>query len=63
MMSKLKQWLEIRFGFDELIRSQLTDYRVPKNINIFYTLGIVALAAFIFQAFTGILLMFFYIPE
>ncbi len=63
MISRLKQWLEIRIGLDELIRSQLTDYRVPKNVNIFYTLGIVGLAAFIFQAFTGILLMFFYIPS
>ena len=46
--------MEIRIGLDELVRSQLTDYRVPKNVNIFYTLGIVALAAFVFQAFTGI---------
>ncbi len=63
MMPRLREWLEIRIGADELVRSQLTDYRVPKNINIFYTLGIVALAAFIFQAFTGILLMFYYIPD
>lgn len=62
-MPRLREWLEIRIGLDELVRSQLTDYRVPKNINFFYTLGIVALAAFIFQAFTGILLMFYYIPD
>jgi len=62
-MPRLREWLEIRIGIDELVRSQLTDYRVPKNINIFYTLGIVALAAFVFQAFTGILLMFYYIPD
>jgi ubiquinol-cytochrome c reductase cytochrome b subunit len=48
MIQKMREWLEIRIGLDELIRSQLTDYRVPKNINIFYTLGMVAFAAFLF---------------
>ncbi len=59
----MREWLEIRIGLDELIRSQLTDYRVPKNINIFYTLGMVAFAAFLFQVGTGILLIFYYIPD
>ena len=59
----MREWLEIRIGLDELIRSQLTEYRVPKNINIFYTLGMVAFAAFLFQVFTGILLIFYYIPD
>ena len=63
MMQKMREWLEIRIGLDELIRSQLTEYRVPKNINIFYTLGMVAFAAFLFQVFTGILLIFYYIPD
>jgi len=62
-MQKMREWLEIRIGLDELIRSQLTDYRVPKNINIFYTLGMVAFAAFLFQVLTGILLIFYYIPD
>jgi ubiquinol-cytochrome c reductase cytochrome b subunit len=63
MMQKMREWLEIRIGLDELIRSQLTEYRVPKNINIFYTLGMVAFAAFLFQVGTGILLIFYYIPD
>jgi ubiquinol-cytochrome c reductase cytochrome b subunit len=63
MMQKMREWLEIRIGVDELIRSQLTDYRVPKSINIFYTLGMVAFAAFLFQVGTGILLIFYYIPD
>lgn len=63
MGRKLREWLDIRIGLDELIRSQLTEYQVPKNINIFYTLGMVAFAAFFFQVFTGILLLFFYIPD
>jgi ubiquinol-cytochrome c reductase cytochrome b subunit len=59
----MREWLEVRIGLDELIRSQLTEYRVPKNINIFYTLGMVAFSAFIFQVLTGILLLFYYIPD
>lgn len=63
MLQQVKEWLEIRLGLDELIRSQLTEYRVPKNINLFYTLGMVAFAAFVFQVLTGILLLFYYIPD
>ena len=63
MGQKIKDWLEIRIGLDELVRSQLTEYRVPKNINIFYTLGMVAFAAFLIQVGTGILLLFYYIPD
>jgi len=63
MGQKIREWLEIRIGLDELIRSQLTEYRVPKNINIFYTLGMVAFAAFLIQVVTGILLIFYYIPD
>jgi ubiquinol-cytochrome c reductase cytochrome b subunit len=63
MGRKLREWLEIRIGLDEIIRSQLTEYRVPKNINIFYTLGMVAFAAFLIQVLTGILLLFYYIPD
>ncbi len=63
MVQKLKDWLDIRIGLDELIRSQLTEYRVPKNINIFYTLGMVAFGAFVIQVITGILLLFYYIPD
>ena len=63
MIQKMREWLEIRIGLDELIHSQLTEYRVPKNINIFYTLGMVAFAAFLIQVLTGILLIFYYIPD
>ena len=59
----MREWLEIRIGLDELIRSQLTEYRVPKNINLFYTLGIVAFVAYLVQSLTGILLLFYYIPD
>jgi ubiquinol-cytochrome c reductase cytochrome b subunit len=63
MIQQLREWLEVRIGLNEIIRSQLTEYRIPKNLNLVYTLGMVAFAAFILQVITGILLLMFYIPQ
>lgn len=63
MIERIREWLDIRIGLNELIRSQLTEYRVPKNINIFYTLGIVAFVAYLIQSVTGIFLLIFYVPH
>lgn len=63
MFRALRQWIEIRIGLDELIRSQLTEYRVPRGINIFYSLGFVAAAAFAVQVLTGLVLLTSYIPH
>src|SRR5512147_2137684 len=63
MWKRIKNWIEVRIGLDELVRTQLTGYLVPRNINIFYTLGFVALAGFIVQVLTGFLLLTYYIPH
>jgi ubiquinol-cytochrome c reductase cytochrome b subunit len=63
MIPAIRKWLDIRIGLDELIRTQLTEYRVPKNLNLFYTLGMVAFVAFVVQAITGILLLMYYVPQ
>jgi ubiquinol-cytochrome c reductase cytochrome b subunit len=63
MAGKFKDWLEVRVGLDDLIKTQLTEYRVPKNINILYTLGFVALAGYIIQVVSGIFLLIYYIPH
>ncbi|MGD2081037.1 MAG: cytochrome bc complex cytochrome b subunit [Nitrospirota bacterium] len=55
-------WLEVRIGLSELVRGQLTEYRVPRGINVFYTLGFVALAAFAIQVLSGIVLLVYYVP-
>ena len=62
MWAKIKNWMEIRIGMQELVQTQLTEYRVPKNINLFYTLGFVALVFFVLQVVTGFFLLFYYIP-
>ncbi len=63
MWNKVKNWIEVRIGLEELVRTQLTEYLVPKNINLFATLGFVALAGFVVQIATGILLLTAYVPH
>lgn len=63
MWDRMKNWLEVRIGLDDLLQSQVRDYRVPKNINIFYTLGIVTVAGYLIQVLTGILLLIYYVPH
>jgi ubiquinol-cytochrome c reductase cytochrome b subunit len=63
MWEQVKNWMETRIGLDDLVRSQVTEYRVPKNINIFYTLGFVAAAGYLIQVLSGILLLIYYVPH
>jgi ubiquinol-cytochrome c reductase cytochrome b subunit len=63
MVKKILNWIEVRIGLGELIRTHLTGYLVPVNINIFHTLGLVALSGFIVQVLTGILLLTYYVPQ
>lgn len=63
MWTKLRQWLEVRIGLDNIIQTQVTDFRIPKNTNILYTLGFLAVIAYATQALTGIILMVYYVPH
>jgi ubiquinol-cytochrome c reductase cytochrome b subunit len=63
MWKNIINWIEVRTGFQELVKTHLTGYLVPKNINIFYTLGFVALAGFVAQILTGFLLLAYYVPH
>lgn len=63
MWERVKDWMETRIGLDDLVRSQVTEYRVPRNINIFYTLGFVAAAGYLIQVLSGILLLIYYVPH
>ncbi len=63
MWKGIVEWLEVRIGLKDFLREQFTEYRVPPDINIFYTLGIVAFFAYIIQAVTGFFLLLYYIPH
>ena len=63
MLDKVRNWLEVRIGLDDIVKTQLTENRVPKNINVFYTLGVVALVGYVIQVISGIFLLIYYIPH
>ena len=53
-------WLNKRMPVDEFITSQVTDYFAPKNFNIWYFFGSLALAVLVLQLLSGIYLTMFY---
>src|SRR6056297_2544039 len=56
-------WLDRRLGVRELLHSNLGGYLLPRNVNIWYTLGSVLLALFGLQFLTGLLLLVYYVPD
>src|SRR5215467_6688008 len=55
-------WLNKRLPVDEFMRTQLTGYYAPKNFNIWYFFGSLALVVLVLQLVTGIFLTMFYKP-
>jgi ubiquinol-cytochrome c reductase cytochrome b subunit len=55
-------WLNTRLPVDEFITAQLTGYYAPKNFNIWYYFGSLALFVLVMQLVTGIFLTMFYKP-
>jgi ubiquinol-cytochrome c reductase cytochrome b subunit len=55
-------WLNKRLPVEEFISSQLTGYYAPKNFNIWYFFGSLALLVLVLQLVTGIFLTMFYKP-
>ncbi len=55
-------WLNKRLPIDAFITTQLTGYSAPKNFNIWYFFGSLALLVLVLQLVTGIFLTMFYKP-
>ena len=53
-------WLNRRLPVDEFITSQVTGYFAPKNFNIWYFFGSIALGVLVLQLLSGIYLTMFY---
>jgi ubiquinol-cytochrome c reductase cytochrome b subunit len=53
-------WLNKRLPVDEFITTQMTGYLAPKNFNIWYFFGSLALAVLALQLLSGIYLTMFY---
>jgi ubiquinol-cytochrome c reductase cytochrome b subunit len=58
----LMGWINKRLPVDEFIANQLTGYYAPKNFNIWYFFGSLALLVLVMQLVTGIFLTMFYKP-
>ncbi len=58
----LKAWFYKRFPIEEFLRDQLTGYYAPKNFNIWYFFGSLAMVVLVLQLATGIFLTMFYKP-
>ena len=55
-----RAWLNKRLPVDDFIESQLRGYYAPKNFNIWYFFGSLALLVFVLQLVTGIFLTMHY---
>ncbi len=53
-------WINQRLPIDAFLRSQVVEYYAPKNFNIWYFFGSLALLALVMQLVTGIFLTMFY---
>ncbi|MDN3233903.1 cytochrome bc complex cytochrome b subunit [Pseudomonas sp. WAC2] len=61
-MSRLKAWLNARFPASRLWSEHLSHYYAPKNFNVFYFFGSLALLVLFNQLVTGIWLAMSYTP-
>jgi ubiquinol-cytochrome c reductase cytochrome b subunit len=57
-----RAWLNKRLPVDEFVKEQLTGYYAPKNFNVWYFFGSLALLVFVLQILTGIFLTMHYKP-
>ena len=55
-------WIEERLPLREFIESQFTHYYAPKNLNVWYYFGVLALVVLALQFATGIVLAMYYKP-
>lgn len=63
LKKRIVDFIDVRLGIRDILQKNLTEYLLPRNINIWYTLGAVLLTLFAVQFITGILLLIYYIPE
>lgn len=63
LIEKILDWINYRTGIREMMREQLTEYRVPAKLNKWYSLGGLSLFIFGIQLVTGVLLLVYYVPS
>ncbi len=63
MLGRIGKWIDERTHLSDLWRSQMVDYKVPKNLTFPYAFGVMALVAFAIQIISGIFLTMYYQPN
>jgi len=56
-------WINARFPLDKMMREHVTEYYAPKNFNVWYYFGALALFVLVLQLVTGIFLTMNYKPS
>jgi len=56
-------WVDARFPMMATVKAHLTEYYAPKNFNVWYYFGSLALLVFVLQILTGIFLTMHYKPD
>ena len=60
---KFINWVDNRFPASKLVQDHLSEYYAPKNFNIWYIFGSLALLVLVIQIATGIFLVMHYKPD
>src|ERR1039457_4057668 len=60
---RIYKWVDVRIGAGEVVEKELTGYLLPRNINVWYSMGSVLLFIFTLQVVSGILLLVYYVPD
>jgi ubiquinol-cytochrome c reductase cytochrome b subunit len=63
LTKRIVDFIDVRLGIRDILAQNLTEYLLPRNINLWYTMGAVLLTLFGLQFLTGILLLIYYIPN
>lgn len=62
-MKRLLYWIDARFPLFSTWKKYASDYYVPKNLNIYYCFGVLAIVVLGNQLLTGLWLTMFYTPS
>ncbi len=60
---KLLNWVDNRFPASKLYKEHLSEYYAPKNFNLWYIFGALAMLVLVIQIVTGIFLVMHYKPD
>jgi ubiquinol-cytochrome c reductase cytochrome b subunit len=63
LLKRLTDWIDLRIGIRDVLAKELTGYLLPRNINVWYSMGSILLFIFGLQVVTGILLLIYYVPD